>query len=52
MRLRAWETKAEVGLLADDSTLKSFLSSLRTAVIDSVSGQTTTLASIGITSGT
>lgn len=50
--ITSWETKAKVGLLADDSTLKSFLSSLRTAVIDSVSGQTTTLASIGITSGT
>lgn len=50
--ITSWETKAKVGLLADDSTLKTLLSSLRTCLIDSVSGQTITLASIGITSGT
>lgn len=50
--ITAWETKAKVGLLADDSSLKSLLSDLRTSLIDSVSGQTLTLSSIGITSGT
>lgn len=47
-----WEAKAKVGLLENDSTLSTFLSDLRSALIDSVSGQTSTLASIGITSGT
>jgi len=47
-----WEAKAKVGLLAGDSTLKSLLSGLRTSLIDSVSGQTISLSSIGITSGT
>lgn len=47
-----WETKAKVGLLESDSTLESFLSDIRNALIDSVSGQETTLATIGITSGT
>ncbi|MDU4961066.1 MAG: flagellar filament capping protein FliD [Sporomusaceae bacterium] len=50
--IEAWEAKAKVGLLENDSTLKSLLSSLRTAVVDSVSGQSVTLASIGISSGT
>lgn len=47
-----WETKAKVGLLESDSTLKSFISDLRTSLIDSVSGQSTTLYSIGITTST
>lgn len=50
--IEAWETKAKVGLLEGDSTLETLLSSLRTALIDSVSGQTISLASIGISSGT
>lgn len=44
-----WEAKAKVGILEDDSTLSDFLSELRTGVIDSISGATTTLAQIGIT---
>ncbi|GMB01214.1 flagellar filament capping protein FliD [Pelosinus sp. IPA-1] len=51
-QITAWETKAKVGLLESDSTLTTFLSSLRTAVIDSVSGQTSSLSDIGISSGT
>lgn len=51
-QITAWETKAKVGLLESDSTLRTFLSSLRTAVIDSVSGQTSSLSDIGISSGT
>jgi len=47
-----WEAKAKVGLLENDSILGDYLSDMRTALIDSISGQTTTLSSIGITSGT
>jgi flagellar hook-associated protein 2 len=50
--IEAWEEKAKVGLLESDSTLKKLLSNLRTAVVDSVSGQSISLSSIGITSGT
>lgn len=50
--IEKWEAKAKVGLLENDSTLKTFLSDMRMALIDSVSGQSTTLSSIGITSGT
>ena len=48
--IEAWEIKAKVGLLESDSTLETLLSDLRTSLIDSVSGQTISLASIGITS--
>lgn len=47
--ITAWETKAKVGLLESDSTLENLLSDLRTALYDSVSGASTTLADIGIT---
>jgi len=47
--ITAWEAKAKVGLLENDSTLEDLLSDLRTALIDSVSGASTTLADIGIT---
>ena len=50
--ITAWEKKAKVGLLENDSTLQSVLSDMRSALIDSVSGLTTSLSSIGITSGT
>lgn len=50
--ITAWEVKAKVGLLESDPTLRTFLSDMRTALIDSVFGQTSSLASIGITSGT
>lgn len=50
--IEAWETKAKVGLLESDSTLESLLSDLRSALVDSVSGQTSMLSTIGITSGT
>ena len=48
--IEAWEEKAKVGLLESDSTLENLLSDLRTALIDSVSGQTISLSSIGIAS--
>ncbi|TWH47385.1 flagellar filament capping protein FliD [Sporomusa sp. KB1] len=47
--ITAWEAKAKVGLLESDSTLKDLLSDLRTALYDSVSGASTTLADLGIT---
>ena len=50
--ITAWETKAKVGLLESDSTLETLLSDLRTSLIDSVSGSTISLSSIGISSGT
>ncbi|WP_346356148.1 flagellar filament capping protein FliD [Azotosporobacter soli] len=47
--ITSWETKAKVGLLEGDSTLTSFLSNLRNALADSISGQSSSLSSIGIT---
>jgi flagellar hook-associated protein 2 len=47
--ITAWEAKAKVGILESDSTLEDLLSDLRTALYDSVSGASTTLADIGIT---
>ncbi|CQR71980.1 Flagellar hook-associated protein 2 [Sporomusa ovata DSM 2662] len=49
--ITAWEAKAKVGLLESDSILRGVLSDLRTALIDSISGTSTTLANIGITTG-
>lgn len=48
--IEKWETKAKTGLLSSDNTLQTFVSNLRQALMDSVSG--TKLASIGITTGT
>lgn len=50
-QITAWETKAKVGLLENDSILNNFISSLRNALVDSISGVSTTLADIGITTG-
>ncbi|XEQ94687.1 Flagellar hook-associated protein 2 [Sporomusa carbonis] len=47
-----WEKKAKTGLLERDSTLRSFLSNMRNALIDAVSGLSTTITGIGITTGT
>lgn len=47
--ITAWEAKAKVGILENDSTLEDLLSDLRSALTDSVSGLSTTLAGIGIT---
>ena len=46
-----WEEKAKTGILASDSLLTSFVSGLRTSLIDSTAGQTTSLFGIGITTG-
>jgi flagellar hook-associated protein 2 len=47
-----WETKAKTGILADDSILTSFLREMRRSLINSVSGSSVTITSIGITTGT
>ena len=47
-----WETKGKVGLLASDSTLQSLVSDLRSCVSDSVAGQSDSIFSIGISTGT
>lgn len=47
-----WETKAKKGLLERDDTLRSFLTNMRTALVDSIKGQASSLSSIGITTGT
>ncbi|QDR79750.1 flagellar filament capping protein FliD [Sporomusa termitida] len=50
--IASWEKKAKVGLLTGDTTLRSFLSNMRNAIIDSVAGLATSITSIGITTGT
>ncbi len=50
--IESWEKKAKVGLLAGDTTMRSFLSNMRNAIINSVSGLSTSITSIGITTGT
>jgi flagellar hook-associated protein 2 len=47
-----WNEKAKTGLLSNDSILQGLLDDLRMALYDSISGQSATLASIGITTGT
>ncbi len=47
--IEAWEKKAKTGLLENDSTLESILSSMRSALYQSVSGVSTHLTEIGIT---
>ena len=47
-----WETQAKIGLLESDSVLTDFIGDLRTALSDSISGLTGSLAAIGIETGT
>jgi flagellar hook-associated protein 2 len=47
-----WNEKAKTGLLANDSLLTKMLSTMRNALMNSVSGSSLTLADIGITTGT
>lgn len=47
--IEAWEEKAKTGLLEDDSTLTNMLSEMRLALYQSVSGVSTHLTEIGIT---
>ena len=46
-----WEKKAKVGLLASDPTLTSLISDLRSSLTDSVAGQSSSIFSIGISTG-
>ena len=47
-----WNAKAQTGLLANDNTLSSMLSKMRSALMSSVPGVTDVLTSIGITTST
>ena len=47
-----WNDKAQTGLLANDNTLSTMLSKMRSALMSSVSGVTEVLTSIGITTST
>jgi flagellar hook-associated protein 2 len=49
-QIKEWEAKAKTGLLANDSTLKSIVSKMRNALLQSVKGAGLTLSSIGIKS--
>lgn len=49
--ISSWEAKAKVGLLENDSIIEDCVSDMREALIGSISGLTTTLSSIGITTG-
>lgn len=46
-----WEAQAKVGLLEDDSLLRSLLSELRSAMVDSISGVSASIFAIGIDTG-
>ncbi len=46
-----WEAKAKVGLLEDDSLLRSLLRELRSTMTDSISGVSTSIFAIGIDTG-
>jgi flagellar hook-associated protein 2 len=49
--IKRWNEKAKTGLLARDPVLQSMLDGMRSALIDSFSGQSLSLADIGITTG-
>ncbi|CUH96271.1 hypothetical protein P22_2361 [Propionispora sp. 2/2-37] len=49
--IEQWESKAKTGLLENDSTLKSLVRNLRQSLTDSVSGISTSIFGIGISSG-
>jgi flagellar hook-associated protein 2 len=49
-QIKQWEERAKAGLLARDSILRSIVSGLRNAILETVEGTGMTLASIGIKS--
>ncbi|HWQ62499.1 MAG TPA: flagellar filament capping protein FliD [Negativicutes bacterium] len=49
--IESWETKAKTGILEDDDMLTGFLHELRSAMVDSVSGVSASIFSIGIDTG-
>lgn len=46
-----WEQKAKTGLLENDSTLDDFLNDMRSALIDPISGSSTTIFDLGFDTG-
>ncbi len=50
--IKMWEEKAKTGLLRRDSTLEKITTEMRRALYEPVDGESTTLSSIGITTGT
>jgi flagellar hook-associated protein 2 len=50
--IKSWEEKAKTGLLRSDSIINNITSSMRKALMDSVSGVASSLYRIGITTGT
>ncbi|KNY28611.1 flagellar filament capping protein FliD [Pseudobacteroides cellulosolvens] len=50
-QIKKWEEKAKSGLLKNDSYVTKVVTSMRTALYDSVSGITTRLTDVGITTG-
>ncbi|HEY9062150.1 MAG TPA: flagellar filament capping protein FliD [Pseudobacteroides sp.] len=51
-QVKKWEERAKTGLLKNDSYITKVVDSLRTALYDNISGITTKLTDIGITTGT
>ncbi|MEN6313410.1 MAG: flagellar filament capping protein FliD [Clostridiaceae bacterium] len=49
--IKKWETTAKTGLLKGDSLLQNIAYNMRNALTDSIEGISTTLSSIGITTG-
>lgn len=49
-QIKQWEEKAKVGLLASDGILKSIVSNMRNALVETVEGSGLTLSQIGIKS--
>jgi len=50
-QIKQWEEKAKSGLLASDSILRSIVTGMRTAMLETVNGAGISLSSIGIKSG-
>lgn len=46
--IKNWEAKAKVGLLEDDPTLRSFLTEIRSTMVDAIRGLDTSIFDIGI----
>jgi flagellar hook-associated protein 2 len=49
--IKAWETKAKTGLLRNDPILQNIVYNMRKALYDPIAGVSTTLSSIGISTG-
>lgn len=49
--IEKWEAKAKTGILENDSLLTNFLRELRSTMVDSISGLSTTIFDLGIDTG-